>query len=151
MEQNSVSTNRKSAIIGSIVILSSIILMAIFIPQLVPNDSQTGEYEDISVSTAYEMINDTITYPDLIILDVRTQSEYDSEHLNNSILIPVEELELRLDELDGYNTTEIIVYCRSGNRSRTASNILSTNGFAQIFNMLGGISAWTQAGYLTVS
>ncbi|MFX1288989.1 MAG: rhodanese-like domain-containing protein, partial [Promethearchaeota archaeon] len=50
-------------------------------------------------------------------------------------------------ELASYNDTEIIVYCRSGSRSLQASNILVANNFSMIFNMLGGISAWIEAGY----
>ena len=96
------------------------------------------------------MINDTVSFPNLIILDVRDQDEYDSGHLNNSILIPLDELENRLNEIMEYNNTEIIVHCRTGFRSKSASEILASNGFSKIYNMLGGISGWIDAGYPTV-
>jgi len=84
------------------------------------------------VSEAKQMIE---TNPNLVILDVRTQEEYDEGHLENAVLIPVSELESRLDELDVED--EILVYCRSGVRSATASQTLVDNGFSSVYNMLG--------------
>jgi len=103
--------------------------------------------ENITPEVAYEMITNSTLYPDLIILDVRTQGEYDAEHICNATLIPLNDLESRLNELYPYNNTEIIVYCQSGSRSLDASQILNTNGFTEVNNMLGGITAWKNAGY----
>jgi rhodanese-related sulfurtransferase len=93
------------------------------------------------------MINNNTGYPDLLILDVRSQVEYDTNHLFDAILIPDNEIAGRLDELAPYNDTEIVVYCRTGGRSLAASNILVTNNFSKIFNMLGGINSWIAEGY----
>ena len=140
---------RRNIIIGVIVLISLITAMIIIIPRI--NQDNTNKlYEDIDVNTAYNMINDTEIYPDLIILDVRTLSEYEETHINNSILIPHDELETRINELVNYKDVEIIVYCRSGTRSQNAVNILVSNNFTQIYNMLGGINAWIDAGYPTV-
>ncbi len=103
-------------------------------------------YTDIDVVTAYDMIMGD-SYPYLVILDVRSQAEYDSVHIGLSVLIPHTELESRIGELDGNQNHEIIVYCGSGGRSVTASEILDAHGFAKIYNMLGGITAWMDAGY----
>ena len=102
---------------------------------------------DISVNVANDMINNNTTYPDLLILDVRTVEEFNTNHLYNATLIPFAELEGRLAELASYNDTEIIVYCWSGSRSLQASNLLVINNFTKINNMLEGISAWIAAGY----
>ena len=144
--------NNKIALIATVVFITAMFLVVIFIPQFLPDDTDatTNDYEDISVEEAHTMINDTVSYPNLIILDVRNQDEYDSGHLNNSILIPLSELESQLNEIIQYNNTEIIVHCRSGSRSRSASEILASNGFSKIYNMLGGITAWIDAGYPTV-
>ena len=77
------------------------------------------------------------------ILDVRTVPEYDGPlgHIEGSTLIPVQELETRLAELEPYRDQELIVVCRSGNRSRRATILLNRNGFKAI-NMLGGMKAW---------
>ena len=53
----------------------------------------------------------------VLLLDVRTPSEFASGHIENSILIPVQELEQRIAELEPYRGKTIIAYCRSGNRS----------------------------------
>jgi len=83
--------------------------------------------------------------PSLVILDVRTQSEYDSGHIRNAKLIPSTELEGRLNELN--KTDKILVYCGSGTRSATASQILADNGFLYIYNMLWGLTYWKLQGY----
>lgn len=103
-------------------------------------------YTDIDVVTANNMITNG-SYPDLIILDVRTQGEYDVGHLENSILIPVTELESRIDEIAQYKDTEIIVYCRTGVRSAQASSILDSYNFKKVFNVIGGITAWESSNY----
>lgn len=102
---------------------------------------------DISVHVARNMINNNTGYPDLLVLDVRTLEEFNTNHLYNATLIPLAELEGRLTELTSYNDTEIIVYCRSGSRSLQASNILVANNFSKIFNMLGGINVWIDIGF----
>lgn len=82
---------------------------------------------------------------DYIILDVRTQQEYDSGYLKNSLLIPVDELEERINEVP--KGKPIIVYCRSGNRSARAADILINNGFSPVYDMQGGILEWIEKGY----
>ena len=81
------------------------------------------------------------------ILDVRTKDEYQSiGHIKNAILIPVQELEARIDELKKFKNRKILVYCASGSRSVSASRILKKNGFTP-YNMNGGISSWKNSGY----
>jgi rhodanese-related sulfurtransferase/cbb3-type cytochrome oxidase subunit 3 len=105
-----------------------------------------GKYTSIDVDAANDMITGS-SYPNLIILDVRTQSEYDEGHLENAVLIPLTELESRIDEILPYKDTEIIVYCKVGGRSAQASSILDSNNFTKVFNVQGGITAWESAGY----
>lgn len=78
-----------------------------------------------------------------VLVDVRTESEFASGYIEGAINIPVQELAQRLDELPADAT--IIVYCRSGNRSTQASNILSDAGYTSIYDM-GGIVQWQAAG-----
>jgi len=103
-------------------------------------------YTNISVGTAYSMITDGL-YLDLVVLDVRTKSEYDFGHIYGAVWIPVSELDERIGELAGHENHEIIVYCKSGGRSVTASGILDSHDFTKVYNMLGGITAWQSAGY----
>ena len=78
---------------------------------------------------------------DYYFLDVRTFKEHVNKSISNTDCIPVHELEQRIEELDKYRKKKIIVYCRSGNRSRKAVKILNDNGF-KAFNMVGGINIW---------
>jgi phage shock protein E len=104
-------------------------------------DIEVTEIMPISPKEVFEIIENGEDY---LIVDVRTQEEYDTGHLEGAILLPVQELEDRLDELP--KDKRIIVYCRSGNRSRTAAGILIDNGFSQIYDM-GGIGDWIEEGY----
>jgi len=105
-----------------------------------------GKYTSIDVATANDMITGG-SYTNLTILDVRTQSEYNEGHLENAVLIPLSELESRIDEILPYRDTEIIVYCKVGGRSAEASSILDSYNFTKVFNVQGGITAWESAGY----
>ena len=107
-------------------------------------------YTDIDAIIAYNMITDG-SYPNLIILDVRTQSEYDEGHLENAILIPITELKSRIDELLPYKDNKIVVYCHIGARSSEAAHLLDSNNFTKVYNVLGGITAWEAANYAIIS
>lgn len=78
----------------------------------------------------------------LILLDVRQPEEHAEVHIPNSILIPLGELEERIDELDEYRDKELIVYCRSGNRSGQACMFLDMMGFENTVNLRGGMLSW---------
>ncbi len=77
----------------------------------------------------------------ILLLDVRTEEEFSEGHLENATHIPLQELNERINELEQFKGKEIIVYCRSGNRSKTATSILQTKGFHAV-NMEGGIKQW---------
>jgi rhodanese-related sulfurtransferase len=77
----------------------------------------------------------------ILLLDVRTEEEFSEGHLANATLIPLQELNERTNELEQFKEKEIIVYCRSGNRSKTATTLLKTKGF-RAMNMEGGIRQW---------
>ena len=83
------------------------------------------------------------------ILDVRQPEEWNEFHVENSTLIPLGELEARMSELP--KDQEIVIVCRSGNRSGQARDILLSAGFKQVTSMAGGLNQWKSAGYPTVS
>jgi len=74
---------------------------------------------------------------DAVILDVRTQQEYDADHIKGAILIPISELKGRLNEVKDLNRP-VIAHCKSGIRSAQASQILKANGIDTING--GGIN-----------
>ena len=82
---------------------------------------------------------------DVVILDVREQSEYDAGHIPGVTLIPLNDVPNRLNEIP--KDKPVIVTCRSGNRSGQATDFLRQQGYTNVHNMTGGINAWQQAGY----
>ena len=93
-------------------------------------------YKNINFEQAKEIIDNK----KVVLLDVRTDEEYITGHIPNSILIPIDELEERLDELPDKNET-ILVYCKSGRRSIIACELLESYGYTNIYNM-GGVVDW---------
>lgn len=79
---------------------------------------------------------------DVLILDVRRSDERDLRHIANSLHIPLHELEDRIDEIEPYKDKEIVVYCRSGNRSAQACMLLRMMGFKNPINLKGGLISW---------
>ncbi|MCA9625426.1 MAG: rhodanese-like domain-containing protein [Myxococcales bacterium] len=80
-----------------------------------------------------------------LLLDVRTQEEWDQGHLEGATLIPIDELPKRLAEIDeaqgGDKDKPIVVYCRSGGRAGRAKQMLLDAGHHQVTN-LGGMTDW---------
>jgi rhodanese-related sulfurtransferase len=95
---------------------------------------------EISIGEAHQMYEEGVFF-----LDVRTQEEWDEFHAPNSTLIPLDQLESRLGELP--DDEQIVVVCRSGNRSQVGRDTLLKNGFNQVTSMAGGLNAWRSAGY----
>jgi rhodanese-related sulfurtransferase len=83
------------------------------------------------------------------ILDVRQPEEWNEFHVPDSALIPLDQLAARINELP--QDKEIVIVCRSGNRSAQGREILLDAGFAQVTSMAGGLTQWKAAGYPTVS
>ena len=102
---------------------------------------RSDNYGDVSVSEAWDLIQGE---PEMVILDVRTPSEYEDAHIEGAINIPVEEIVDRLNELSANDV--ILVYCRTGNRSGTAVGIMEENRFSKIYHMYEGISTWISEG-----
>jgi rhodanese-related sulfurtransferase len=83
------------------------------------------------------------------ILDVRQPEEWNETHIPDSTLIPLDQLAARVNELP--KDQEIVVVCRSGNRSAQGRDILLEAGFTNVTSMAGGLNQWKAAGYPTVS
>lgn len=81
---------------------------------------------------------------DHVLIDVRTPQEFASGHIPGAVNISVDQLAQRLSEIP--QDKPIVLYCRSGNRSNQAAQILERAGYTQIYD-LGGIITWVQQGY----
>lgn len=102
----------------------------------------TKDRSGLSAESAYQSISRDTS---IVVLDVRTDREYKSEsgHLSRAVLIPLHDLEDRIDELTPYKGRKIIAYCRSGNRSGRAASLLREKGF-DVVNLEGGIVRWNE-------
>jgi len=95
---------------------------------------------EISPELVREMIE--AAEDQVILLDVRDDWEWEVAHLEGAIHMPLDELGLRLQELDPHQ--EIIAYCHVGERSVDACLLLWENGFRKVRSMTGGIEAWSE-------
>lgn len=129
-----------------VVLLAFVLLSLCVVDFLELQVAYASPYTDIDVYSAYNMITNG-SYPDLVVLDVRRQDEYENGHIYGAVWMPHTELGARIGELAGHENHEIVVYCRSGVRSVTASEILDSHNFTKVYNMLGGIQAWQSAGF----
>ncbi len=98
----------------------------------------SGSYQQISQEEAKEMMDTQ----EVVVLDVREQDEYDSGHIPGAVLLPVGTIneETASAEIPEKDDT-VLVYCRSGNRSKTASAALAELGYTNIYEF-GGINTW---------
>jgi rhodanese-related sulfurtransferase len=87
-----------------------------------------------------------INRQDAVVVDVRETAEYGKNHILNARNIPLSQFESRCGEIEKFKEKPVIVACESGNRSGAAAAILRKRGFAKVFNLSGGTSAWQQAG-----
>lgn len=105
-------------------------------------DNEKGIMKNIEAKEAMQIIHEQRP----ILLDVRTSEEYQYERLENSVLIPVQNLEAEIDQLPKDREKIILVYCRSGNRSLTACDILVKHEYKNVYNLVGGMIAWKRSG-----
>ncbi len=101
--------------------------------------------EPSSAAVSVEQTQTLMADGEYLLLDVRTPQEFEGElgHLPGAVLIPVQELEQRLSELEQYKERKIIAYCRTGNRSGKATSLLNQKGY-NVVNMLGGMVEWNE-------
>jgi phage shock protein E len=76
-------------------------------------------------------------------VDVRTDEEYQSGYIPDTLHIPYDQIAYRFTELMGYRQQRILLLCRSGGRSVIAAHILSQQGFRKLYNLKGGMLEWT--------
>ncbi len=81
---------------------------------------------------------------DFVLLDCREQNEYDLVHIAPSRLVPMSELEQKVDELKDLQEKEIVVYCHHGRRSMMVTRWMLEHGFAHVKSMAGGIDRWSE-------
>jgi len=98
----------------------------------------------LPVDLTVQQVADIMNNPDVVLIDVREPSEYAAGHIPGVKLIPLGTLPGRVNEIP--RDKFVVMTCRSGHRSSQATKFLRDQGFDNVHNMMGGISAWKQAG-----
>ena len=107
-------------------------------------DMAAPRVPEISVSALRERLG---AAPAPFLLDVREPWEYAKAHVQEAFLIPLRELERRVDEIP--RDQPVLVICHSGQRSLAAAGYLRQRGYADVSNVDGGTAAWIEKGYPT--
>lgn len=92
-----------------------------------------------------------MNHSDAVVVDVRTDKEYQEGHIMSSLHIPLGVIENRVSELQGYKNTPLVMVCRTGARSGQAATKLKKLGFEQVYNISGGMLAWQSANLPTTT
>ncbi len=121
-------------IINTMLLLPAVLLLAGCAQQ----QSQQAVYENITAQEAKHIMDTQTGY---VILDVRTQEEYDEKHIPGAILIPDYEIKAKAERMLQDKDQLILVYCRSGRRSKNAAKELAKMGYTNI-KEFGGIIDW---------
>ena len=118
--------------------ISAVLIILLLFTGCGGNSMEQNSYQQITQDVAKEMMD----AGDVVILDVREQYEYDAGHITGAVLLPVGSITedaaaAVIDDLE----TVVLVYCRSGNRSKTASQALVGIGYTNVYEF-GGINTW---------
>lgn len=111
--------------------------------------AQDTIYLNISASAAYDLVQTNENNPQFVILDIRTLSEYNTDHIVGSTNIDYYSTTFSSD-LDALDKSKIyLLHCASGGRSANAFIMMQDKHFREVYNLLGGFNAWKNAGYPT--
>jgi len=130
-------------LIQKIMLAFALLAIVGFLPSLIGR-LRRGPMMDV------ETLKNTLdTGEETLLLDVRTADDYVGEqgHVKGSVLIPVEELEKRLSEIENFQEKTVMTICRTDKRSAKAAQILTKHGFADVHVISNGMTAWNKAGY----
>ena len=143
-------------------VLLSLILLLLLLATAVSGCSSTpGEALNETASNGQKIVNITAAEalaliqantgnPDFIIIDVRTPEEYAAGHIESAVLVNYNSADFQ-EEISKFNKEKTyLIYCRTGNRSSGARDIMKELGFREIYHMDGGITEWQAQGFPVV-
>lgn len=133
----------KKIIFLSVVIIT---IASVFAGCTQKTDKEQTEATQVNIGTYYQIPQDEAKRimdeeTDYIIVDAREQSEYDEGHIKGAIVIPYTEIEQKAEEMLPKKDQLILVYCRSGRRSKIAAQSLANMGYTNV-KEFGGIIDW---------
>ena len=134
--------NKKIILTVTVIILTAAVLAGC----IQKTNKEQTEATQVNIGTYYQITQDEAKRimdeeSDYIIVDAREQSEYDEGHIKGAIVIPYTEIEQKAEELLPNKTQLILVYCRSGRRSKIAAQSLANMGYKNV-KEFGGIIDW---------
>jgi len=97
--------------------------------------------------TVEEVVHSIQNGDQVILLDVRTPGEFERGYIKNSVNIPLDDLQHKVESVIPYKITPIYVYCLSGARSDVAVTILSQLGYTNVYSVKSGLLAWRAKKY----
>ncbi len=127
MKQRNIPAKKLLAIVSTLLVLFAI-----------PAIAQTAQYRQITPEAAKKLL---VEDKRAVLVDVRTPEEYAAGYIAGSILIPDYELSAKAPKMLPDKNTPVVVYCRSGNRSRSSVQWLLKQGYTTVYD-LGGINRW---------
>ncbi|MFC2100711.1 rhodanese-like domain-containing protein [Bacteroidota bacterium] len=142
--------------IAVLVAVSAVILCSVLIASQNSNKISTSStktskqvIKNIPVNDCNKLIQENINYSSFVLLDVRSEKEYNSEWINGAIQLDFysKGFSKRINELD--KTKTYLVYSESGKRAKYTLDLMRDLGFHKVFNMEGGINLWKNLGYTT--
>lgn len=101
-------------------------------------EENKSDHKKISAQEAKSMMESN---EDMVIIDVREESEYNEGHIKNSLLLPLGKIEKDIEKVSEDKDKTILLYCRSGRRSSEAATILTSLGYRNVYDF-GGIIDW---------
>ncbi|HQS03362.1 MAG: hypothetical protein B7Y07_11540 [Halothiobacillus sp. 24-54-40] len=115
---------------------------------LLANEMTRGlqKFRDVSAAEFARLIG----RDNVVLLDVRETDEFRGEHIKGAKHMALGTLATKLGELESHKADQVLLYCRSGNRSSTAANMLVKAGFSNVGHLAGGIMAWKAESYPVV-
>ncbi|MDO9120178.1 MAG: rhodanese-like domain-containing protein [Anaerolineaceae bacterium] len=138
IKKNKPNNNNKWLIIALAAV--AVIVAAVFIFQ--------PQTDSLPATITVQQANDQFANG-AYLLDVREPIEWNEAHVDGAVLIPLGELSARVDEIP--TDQDVLIICRSGNRSAEARNLLRAAGLDRTTSINGGINAWISAGLPVVS
>jgi len=129
--------------------LAAVACAFLFRPPVLRAQVATGEYPNLSPAEARELIGKRSGDPGFVLLDVRTQKEFDAERIEGAVIVDYNSPSFRekIAKLD--RSKSYLVYCRTGNRTNGAVKVMRESGFPNVFVFPGGITQWKEAGFPT--
>ena len=133
-------------IVGVVVVLAVAFAAWQLLTPAAPNEAAAGSGLPLEVLVAQAA---TLRDEGAFVLDVREPNEWEVAHVPDSTLIPLGQLTSRLSEVP--TDQQVVVICRSGNRSAQARDLLLNAGYTNVTSIAGGINDWQAQGQPTVS